>query len=45
MLAAANSAPWDTLWAVLASIVFVLVITVPAAILNARDHRRHPSQD
>ncbi len=44
MLAAANHAPWDALWAVLAGAVFVLAIAVPAALLNARDHRRRERQ-
>ncbi|MGC8628579.1 MAG: hypothetical protein ACP5VR_13725 [Acidimicrobiales bacterium] len=40
MFATTNNAPWDVLWAVLASIVFIGAVVGPAALLNAREQRR-----
>jgi hypothetical protein len=36
----ANNAPMDWVYGFLASVVFVAAIAIPAAVLNARDHRR-----
>lgn len=40
LLVATGNAPLDWLYGFLASVVFVAVIAIPAAVLNARDHRR-----
>ncbi|MGH9105299.1 MAG: hypothetical protein ACRDZX_05575 [Acidimicrobiales bacterium] len=44
LLASANGAPWDWLWGTLASIVFVVAIAIPAAILNVRERRRRQQE-
>jgi hypothetical protein len=40
LLAASSSAPADWVYGALASIVFVVVIAVPAAWLNSREHKK-----
>lgn len=40
LLATSSSAPIDWVYGALASIVFVGVIAVPAAVLNSREHKR-----
>jgi hypothetical protein len=40
LLAASSSAPIDWVYGALASIVFVAVVAVPAAVLNSREHKK-----
>lgn len=40
LLAASSSAPIDWVYGALASVAFVVVIAVPAAVLNSRDHKK-----
>ena len=44
LLATSNGAPWDLLWAGVASAVFIVAIAGPAAVLNARDRKRRQRQ-
>jgi len=44
LLASASNAPIDWVYGGLASIVFVLVIALPAAVLNSRDRKRRAQQ-
>ena len=39
-VAATNNAPMDWVYGTAASVVFVALIVVPAAVLNARDRKR-----
>jgi hypothetical protein len=40
LMAATSNAPLDWVYGTAASVLFVAVIAVPAAVLNVRDHRR-----
>jgi ABC-type spermidine/putrescine transport system permease subunit I len=40
LVAATNNAPLDWAYGTAASVVFVALIAVPAAVLNSREHRR-----
>lgn len=44
LVAAAGDAPLDWVVGAAASIVFVVIIAVPAAALNAREHRRRQTE-
>lgn len=44
-LLATGSAPADWAYGAAASAVFVAVIVIPAAVLNARDHRRYQAEE
>jgi hypothetical protein len=44
LLAAASNAPMDWVWGAIASLLFVGVIVVPAAALNARDRKRRQDE-
>lgn len=43
VLAAVSNAPSDWMWGTIASVLFVAVVAVPAAVLNNRDRRRRRS--
>jgi hypothetical protein len=43
-VAAASNAPMDWVWGTVAALVFVGLIGVPAAALNARDRKRRQQQ-
>ncbi len=40
LVATTSNAPLDWVYGTAASVLFVVVIAVPAAVLNSRDHRR-----
>jgi hypothetical protein len=40
LVAATNNAPMDWVYGTVASVVFIALIAVPAAVLNSREHRR-----
>jgi ABC-type spermidine/putrescine transport system permease subunit I len=44
LLASSSNAPIDWVYGGAASIVFVVVIAIPAALLNARDRKRRAQQ-
>ena len=44
LVAATSNAPLDWVYGALASIVFVVLIAVPAAILNNREHKKRQQQ-
>lgn len=44
LMAVTSNAPADWLWGTLGAVVFVGVIAVPAAALNARDRKRRQEQ-
>jgi hypothetical protein len=44
VVAASSNAPMNWVWGTIASVVFVGLIGVPAAALNARDRKRRQQQ-
>lgn len=40
LVATTSNAPMDWVYGTAASVLFVVAIAVPAAVLNSRDHRR-----
>ena len=44
LVAATDNAPMDWVWGTIASVVFVGLIAIPAASLNARDRKRRQAQ-
>jgi hypothetical protein len=44
VLMASTSAPLDWVYGALASIVFVALVAIPAAVLNSRDHKKRQQE-
>ena len=44
LLMASSSAPLDWVYGALASIVFVALVAIPAAVLNSRDHKKRQQE-
>ena len=40
LLATSSNAPLDWVYGAAASVVFVVLIAIPAAVLNSRDHKK-----
>ncbi len=44
LLMASSGAPLDWVYGALASIVFVALVAIPAAVLNSRDHKKRQQE-